>query len=154
MSFKTTLQEIDLFSHLVLEFLMDESISSKERRLKQLELDNQSHSQRALAASKLCEAWQKANQALLSKGLPSLTLKEYQDSIDYSPEDALVFLAGVDEQWLKEYQDRIKQRERASAIYHSNQPQSVWSRIREFTRIVAIGIFVALFLGFIVLILY
>ena len=154
MSFKTTLQKIDLFSHLVLEFLMDESIASKKQRLKQLELDNQSHCQRALAASKLCEAWQKANQALLSKGLPSLTLKEYQDSIDYSPEDALVFLAGVDEEWLKEYQDRIKQRELANAIYHSNQPQSVWSRIGEFTRIVAIGIFVALFLGFIVLILY
>ena len=139
---------------MVLEFLMDESLASKEQRLKQLELDNQSHSQRALAASKLCEGWQKANQALLSKGLPSLTLKEYQESIDYSPDDSLVFIAGVDEQWLKDHQDRIKQRERASAIYHSNQPQSVWSRIREFTRIVAIGIFVALFLGFIVLILY
>jgi len=133
---------------------MDESIASKEQRLKQLEQDNQSHSQRAAAVSKLCEQWQKANQALLSKGLPSLTLKEYQDSIDYSPEDALVFIAGVDSAWLKEYQDRIKQREQASAIYHSNQPQFVWSRIGEFTRIVAIGIFVALFVGFIVLMLY
>ena len=133
---------------------MDESIPSKEQRLKQLELDNQSHSQRALAASKLCEQWQKANQALLSKGLPSLTLKEYQESIHYSPDDALVFLAGVDEEWLKEYQNRIKQRERASAIYHSHQPNSVWSRIGEFARMVAIGIFVALFVGLIFLVLY
>ncbi len=133
---------------------MDESHAFKEQHLKQLELDNQSHSERAIAVSKLCDDWQKANQALLSKGLPSLTLKEYQESIDYSPDDALVFLAGVDEQWLKEYQNRVKQRERASAIYHSNQPQSVWSRIGEFTRIVAIGIFVALFVGFIVLMLY
>ena len=133
---------------------MDESLASKEQRLRQLELDNQSHSQRAKAASKLCEEWQKANQALLSKGLPSLTLKEYQESIHYSPDDALVFLAGVDEEWLKEYQNRIKQRERASAIYHSHQPNSVWSRIGEFARMVAIGIFVALFVGLIFLVLY
>ena len=133
---------------------MDESISSKERRLKQLELDNQSHSQRALAASKLCEGWQKANQALLSKGLPSLTLKEYQDSIDYSPEDALVFLAGVDEAWLKEYQERIRLREIASAAYHASQPRSNLARVGDFIQVVAIGIFVALFVGFIFLLLY
>jgi hypothetical protein len=145
---------VDLFSHLVLEFDMDESLASKEQRLRQLEKDNQSLSQRALAASKLCEQWHKTNQVLLSKGLPSLTLKEYQESIHYSPDDALVFLAGVDEEWLKEYQNRIKQRERASAIYHSSQPNSVWSRIGEFARMVAIGIFVALFVGFIFLILY
>jgi len=145
---------VDLFSHLVLEFDMDESLASKEQRLRQLEKDNQSLSQRALAASKLCEQWHKTNQVLLSKGLPSLTLKEYQESIHYSPDDALVFLAGVDEEWLKEYQNRIKQRERASAIYHSSQPNSVWSRIGEFARMVAIGIFVALFVGLIFLILY
>jgi len=133
---------------------MDESLASKEQRLRQLELDNQSHSQRAKAASKLCEEWQKAKQALLSKGLPSLTLTEYQASIDYSPDEALVFIAGVDSAWLKDQQDRIKQRERASAIYHSNQAQSVWSRIGEFTQIVAIGIFVALFVGLMFLILY
>jgi multidrug efflux pump subunit AcrB len=91
---------------------------------------------------------------LAVKGLPSLTLNEYQDSINYKPDDALVFLAGVDEQWLKEYQNRIKQRERASAIYHSSQPKSVWSRISELTRIVAIGIFLALFICFIFLLLY
>ena len=133
---------------------MDESHAFKEQHLKQLELDNQSHSERAIAVSKLCDDWQKANLILTSKGLPRLTLREYQEAVNYSPDDALVFLAGVDEQWLKEYQNRVKQRERASAIYHSNQPQSVWSRIGEFTRIVAIGIFVALFVGFIVLMLY
>jgi hypothetical protein len=133
---------------------MDESIASKEQRLKQLELDNQRHCQRALAVSKLCEQWHKTNQVLLSKGLPSLTLKEYQESIHYSPEDALVFLAGVDEQWLKEYQNRVKQRERASALYHSNQPNSVWSQIGEFARMVAIGIFLALFVGLIFLVLF
>ena len=133
---------------------MVESHAFKEQRLKQLELDNQSHSERAIAVSKLCDDWQKANLILTSKGLPRLTLREYQESINYSPDDALVFLAGVDEEWLKEYQDRIKQRELANAIYHSNQPQSVWSLIGEFTRIVAIGIFVALFVGFIVLMLY
>ena len=139
---------------MVFEFLMDESLASKEQRLKQLELDNQRNSQRAKAAFKLCDDWQKANQTLISKGLPVLTLKEYQDSINYRTDEALVFLAGVDEEWLKEYQDRIKQREQVSAIYHSNQPKSVWSRIGEFTRIVAIGILIALFVGFIVLMLY
>ena len=133
---------------------MDESLASKEQRLRQLEKDNQSLSQRALAASKLCEQWHKTNQVLLSKGLPSLKLKEYQESIHYSPDDALVFLAGVDEEWLKDYQNRIKQRERASAIYHSHQPNSVWARIGELARMVAIGIFVALFVGLIFLILY
>jgi hypothetical protein len=133
---------------------MDKSRISKEELLKQLELDNQSHSQRALAASKLCEEWHKANQLLAVKGLPSQTLNEYQDSINYKPDDALVFLAGVDEAWLKDYQERIKQRELASTAYHSSQPKSVWSRISEFTRIVAIGIFLTLFICFIFLLLY
>jgi hypothetical protein len=133
---------------------MDESLASKEQRLRQLELDNQRHSQRAIAVSKLYNDWQKANQTLISKVLPILTLKEFKDSINYRPDDALVFLAGVDRTSLKDYQDRIKQREQASAVYHSNQPKSVWSLIGEFTRIVAIGIFVALFVGLMFLILY
>jgi len=133
---------------------MDESYASKEMRLKQHELDNQSHSERAMAASRLCDDWQKANQAFISKGLPSLTLKEYQESIDYSPDDALVFLAGVDEDWLKEYQERIRQRERASAAYHSIQPRSQLARVSDFIRVVAIGIFVVLFVFLIFLILY
>ena len=58
---------------------MDESHASKEQRLKQLELDNQSHSERAIAVSKLCDDWQKANLILTSKGLPRLTLREYQE---------------------------------------------------------------------------
>jgi hypothetical protein len=81
---------------------MDESLASKEQRLRQLELDNQRHSQRVIAVSKLYDDWQKANQTSISKVLPILTLKEYQESIDYSPDDALVFLAGVDEQWLSQ----------------------------------------------------
>ncbi|QWD71341.1 hypothetical protein [Polynucleobacter sp. UB-Siik-W21] len=133
---------------------MDESRISKEELLKQLELDNQSHNQRAEAVSKLCKDWNKANQLLAAKGLPGLTLNEYQDSINYKPDDALVFLAGVDEAWLKDYQERIKQRERASAVYYTSQPKSVWLRIGEFTRIVAIGIFLALFIGFVFLLLY
>jgi len=133
---------------------MDESLASKEQRLRQLELDNQRHSERAIAVSKLYNDWQKANQTLISKVLPILTLKEFKDSINYRPDDALVFLAGVDRTSLKDYQDRIKQREQASAVYHSSQPKSGWSLIGEFTRIAAIGIFVALFVGLMFLILY
>jgi hypothetical protein len=133
---------------------MDKSHASKEQRLRQLELDNQRHSERAIAVSKLYDDWQKANQTLISKVLPILTLKEFKDSINYRPDDALVFLAGVDRTSLKDYQDRIKQREQASAVYHSSQPKSGWLRISEFTRIVAIGIFVALFVGLMFLILY
>jgi hypothetical protein len=133
---------------------MDKSHASKEQRLRQLEIDNQRHSQRVIAVSKLYDDWQKANQTLISKVLPILTLKEFKDSINYRPDDALVFLAGVDRTSLKDYQDRIKQREQASAVYHSSQPKSGWLRISEFTRIVSIGVFIALFVSFIFLILY
>jgi len=133
---------------------MDESHAFKEQRLKQLELDNQSHSERAIAVSKLCDDWQKANLILTSKGLPRLTLREYQEAVNYSPDDALVFLAGVDEAWLKEYQERIRLREIASAAYHASQPRSNLARVGDFIQVVAIGIFVALFVGFIFLLLY
>lgn len=133
---------------------MDESLASKEQRLKQLELDNQRRSQRVIAVSKLYDNWQKANQTSISKVLPILTLKEFKDSINYMPDDTLVFLAGVDRTSLKDYQDRIKQREQASAVYNSNQPKSGWLRISEFTRIVAIGVSIALFVSLIFLILY
>ena len=133
---------------------MDESLASKEQRLKQLELDNQRRSQRVIAVSKLYDNWQKANQTSISKVLPILTLKEFKDSINYRPDDTQVFLAGVDRTSLKDYQDRIKQREQARAVYNSNQPKSGWLRISEFTRIVAIGVSIALFVSLIFLILY
>ena len=91
---------------------------------------------------------------MTSKGLPRLTLREYQESINYSPDDALVFLAGVDEAWLKEYQERIRLREIASATYHASKPRSNLARVGDFIQVVAIGIFVALFVGFIFLLLY
>jgi hypothetical protein len=133
---------------------MDEDQQAKEELLKQLEIDNQSHSDRAKAASKLCDDWQKANETLASEDLPSLTLKDYQESIDYKSDDALIFLAGVDDAWLKDYQQRINQREQASAAYYAGQPPSIWTRVSEFTRIVGIGVFIALFVGFIFLVLY
>jgi hypothetical protein len=133
---------------------MYESQPSSKKLLTQLESENQTHSERANAANKLCEGWLKANKLLASKDLPSLTLKDYQESIDYEADDALVFLAGADEVWLRDYQERTKQREKASAAYHSSQSKSAWSRIGEIVRIVAIGIFIALFGGFIFLMLY
>ena len=104
--------------------------------------------------SQLCEAWARENAVLKLKGQPTMTLKEFQESIHYAPDDSLVFLAGVDEVWLKGYLERIKQRALASKAYYAAQPISIWVRLGEFARILAIVIFIALLISFIFLLLY
>jgi hypothetical protein len=133
---------------------MNEDHLSKASRLKQLEQDNQFHNERALAAQKLCSAWQQANSLLLSQGHPPLTLEKYKESIHYVPDDALVFLAGADEVWLKNYLERVKQRQQASKIYNAGQTISAWVKIGEFARRIAIGILIAFIIGIIILLLY
>jgi hypothetical protein len=128
-------------------------VSSKEL-LTQLESENQTHSARANAANKLCEGWLKENKLLLLRGLPQLTLIKYKESVNYQADDSLVFLAGADDAWLTGYQERTKQRELAGNAYHARQPVTAWIRIGEFTRIVAIGILLALLIGFIFILLY
>jgi len=126
-----------------------ENQASSKKLLTQLESENQTHSARANAANKLCEGWLKENKLLLLRGLPQLTLIKYKESVNYQTDDSLVFLAGADDAWLKGHQERTKQRELASSAYHARQPVTAWIRIGEFTRIVAIGILLALLIGFI-----
>jgi len=133
---------------------MKEGQASSKKLLTQLESENQTHSDRANAANKLCAGWLKENKLLLLRGLPQLTLIKYKESINYQADDFLVFLAGADDAWLKGHQERTKQRELASSAYHARQPVTAWIRIGEFTRIVAIGILLALLIGFIFILLY
>jgi hypothetical protein len=126
-----------------------ENQASSKKLLTQLESENQTHSARANAANKLCEGWLKENKLLLLRGLPQLTLIKYKESVNYQADDSLVFLAGADDAWLKGHQERTKQRELAGSAYHARQPVTAWVRIGEFTRIVAIGILLALLIGFI-----
>jgi hypothetical protein len=79
---------------------MKESRASNKKLLTELESENQTHSERADAANKLCEGWVKENKLLLLQGLPQLTLKKYKESVNYQTDDCLVFLAGAEELWL------------------------------------------------------
>lgn len=128
---------------------MIENQASSKKLLTQLESENQTYNERANAANKLCEGWLKENKLLLSRGLPQLTLIKYKESVNYQTDDSLVFLAGADDAWLMGHHERTKQRELASNAYHARQPVTAWIRIGEFTRIVAIGILLALLIGFI-----
>jgi hypothetical protein len=133
---------------------MKESRASNKKLLTELESENQTHSERADAANKLCEGWVKENKLLVLQGLPQLTLKKYKESVNYQTDDCLVFLAGADELWLKGYQERTKQREQDNTAYHAGQQITIWMKLGELTRIVAIGILLALLIGFIFILLY
>ena len=133
---------------------MKKSQASNKKLLTELESENQTHSERADAANKLCEGWVKENKLLLLQGLPQLTLKKYKESVNYQTDDCLVFLAGAEELWLKGYQERTKKREQDNNAYHAGQQITIWMKLGEFTRIVAIGILLALLIGFIFILLY
>jgi hypothetical protein len=133
---------------------MKESQASNKKLLTELESENQTHSERADAANKLCEGWVKENKLLVLQGLPQLTLKKYKESVNYQTDDCLVFLAGADELWLKGYQERTKQREQDNTAYHAGQQITIWMKLGELTRIVAIGILLALLIGVIFILLY
>ena len=102
----------------------------------------------------MCEGWVKENKLLVLQGLPQLTLKKYKESVNYQTDDCLVFLAGAEELWLKGYQERTKQREQDNNAYHAGQQITIWMKLGELTRIVAIGILLALLIGFIFILLY
>ena len=95
---------------------MKESQASNKKLLSELESENQTHSERADAANKLCEGWVKENKLLILQGLPQLTLKKYKESVNYQTDDCLVFLAGAEELWLKGYQERTKKREQDNTV--------------------------------------
>ena len=133
---------------------MKEGEASSKKLLTQLESENYTHSGRANAANKLCEGWVKENKSLILRGLPQLTLKNYKESVNYQTDDSLVFLAGADDAWLKGYQERTKQRDQENTAYHAGLRITLWMKLGEFARIVAIGILLALLIGFIFILLY
>jgi len=133
---------------------MKEYQVTNKKLLVQLESENNQLSHRARAMSKLCEGWLSKNKLLLLNGLPKLSLKQYKETINYKTNDALVILAGVDETWLMDYQDRIKQRQIACNAYHEKQTINSWIGLSEFTRIVTIGVLLSLLVCSIYILLY
>lgn len=126
---------------------------SQKARLAQLEADNQRYADRVRVMESLANGWKAENARLTALHLPRITLTEYKKLIQYQTDDALVFLAGADELWLKEYLERFKKSKEIEAVYHAGVRKSPFHRLGEWIRIFAIVILVALFLAFLFLLL-
>ena len=61
----------------------------ENQRLADLTLENLRLSDRAKAMEKLIAGWKEANRQLEASLKPKLSLKEYEKSIDYQPDDSL-----------------------------------------------------------------
>jgi len=61
----------------------------ENQRLAELTLENLRLSDRAKAMEKLIAGWKEANRQLEASLKPKLSLKEYEKSIDYQPDDSL-----------------------------------------------------------------
>ena len=61
----------------------------EKQRLAELTLENLRLSDRAKAMEKLITGWKEANRQLEASLKPKLSLKEYEKSIDYQPDDSL-----------------------------------------------------------------
>ena len=61
----------------------------EKQRLAELTLENLRLSGRAKAMEKLIAGWKDANRLLEASLKPKLSLKEYEKSIDYQPDDSL-----------------------------------------------------------------
>ena len=59
------------------------------QRLAELTLENLKLSDRAKAMEKLIAGWREANTLLVAKLKPKLSLKDYEESINYQPDDSL-----------------------------------------------------------------
>ena len=59
------------------------------QRLAELTLENLKLSNRAKAMEKLIAGWREANTLLVVKLKPKLSLKDYEKSINYQPDDSL-----------------------------------------------------------------
>jgi hypothetical protein len=58
-------------------------------RLAELTLENLKLSDRAKAMEKLIAGWKEVNTLLVAKLQPKLSLKDYEKSINYQPDDSL-----------------------------------------------------------------
>jgi hypothetical protein len=61
----------------------------EKQRLAELTLENLRLSDRAKAMEKLIAGWKEANRQLEASLKPKLSLKEYEKSIDYQPDNSL-----------------------------------------------------------------
>jgi hypothetical protein len=71
---------------------MDKRYEPEEQRLAELTLENLRLSNRAKAMEQLTAGWREANALLVSKLQPKLSLREYEQSINYQPGDSLKFI--------------------------------------------------------------
>jgi hypothetical protein len=71
---------------------MDKRYEPEEQRLVDLTLENMRLSNRAKAMEQLTAGWKEANALLVSKLQPKLSLREYEQSINYQPGDSLKFI--------------------------------------------------------------
>jgi hypothetical protein len=71
---------------------MDIRYEHKEQRLAELTLENLRLSNRAKAMEQLTAGWKEANVLLVSKLQSKLSLREYEQSINYQLDDSLKFI--------------------------------------------------------------
>ena len=71
---------------------MDKRYEPEEQRLVDLTLENMRLSNRAKAMEQITAGWKEANALLVSKLQPKLSLREYEQSINYQPGDSLKFI--------------------------------------------------------------
>jgi len=69
--------------------MMDKRYESKEQRIEELTLENLRLNKRAKAMEKLIAGWNEANALLVAKLKPKLSLKDYEQSINYQPNGSL-----------------------------------------------------------------
>ena len=71
---------------------MDKKYESKEQHIAELTIKNRRLANRAKAMEQLTAGWKEANALLVSKLQPKLSLREYEQSINYQPGDSLKFI--------------------------------------------------------------
>jgi hypothetical protein len=71
---------------------MDKRYEPEEQRLEELTLENLRLADRAKAMEQLTAGWKEANMLLEAKLKPKLSLKDYERSINYQPDDSLKFI--------------------------------------------------------------
>jgi len=68
---------------------MFQKYEPEEQRIEELTLENLRLNKRAKAMEKLIAGWNEANMLLVAKLKPKLSLKDYERSINYQPDDSL-----------------------------------------------------------------
>jgi hypothetical protein len=72
--------------------MMDKRYESKEQHIAELTIENRRLANRAKAMEKLIAGWNEANALLVAKLKPKLSLKDYEQSINYQPNGSFKFI--------------------------------------------------------------